>query len=85
MQISLFSYSKVLLKCVLDEVPKLIWSELMHTVNIELSSFVKDSISDREVLERLMAEDFVKASSRKRMALTVTRFKDSLKILRSIK
>ena len=82
MQISLFSYSKVLLKCVLDEVPKLIWSELMHTVNVELSGFVKESLSDRETLERLMAEDHVKASLRKRQELTVARFKTSLKKLR---
>ena len=32
-----------------------------------------------------MAEDHVKASKRKRQELTVSRFKDSLKILRSIK
>lgn len=85
MQISIFSYSKVVLKCVLDSVPKLVWSELMYTVNVELSGFVKEPLSDLETLEKLMAEDHVKASQRKRQQLTVTRFKDSLKILRSIK
>lgn len=85
MQISLFSYSKVVLKCVLDDVPKLIWSELMYTVNVELSGFIKEPLSDAETLEKLMAEDHVKASQRKRQELTVTRLKDSLKILRRIK
>ena len=85
MQISLYSYNKVVIKCVLDNVPKLIWSEMMHTLNVELSSFVKESLSDPETLARLMAEDHVKASKRKRQELTVSRFKDSLKILRSIK
>ena len=84
-QISLFSYNKVLIKTVLDTVPKLIWSELVHTVNVELSGFVKESLSDFETLQRLMAEDHVKAAQRKRQELTVTRFKDSLKILRRIK
>ena len=84
-QISLFSYNKVLVKTVLDTVPKLIWSELVHTVNVELSGFVKESLSDFETLQRLMAEDHVKAAQRKRQELTVTRFKDSLKILRRIK
>ena len=85
MQISLFSYSKVLTKVVLDTAPKLVWSELMHKVNVELSAFVKDALSDHGTLETLMAEDHVKASKRKRQELTVTRFKESLKILRSIK
>ena len=85
MQISLFSYSKVVLKIVLDDVPKLIWSELVYTVNVELSGFIKEPLSDVETLKRLMAEDHAKASQRKRQELTVTRFKESLKILRRIK
>ena len=85
MQISLFAYNKVVIKCVLDTVPKLVWSEMMHTVNVDLSSFVKESLSDNETLARLMAEDHIKASKRKRQELTIARFKGSLKILRSIK
>jgi len=89
MQISLFAYTKVFTKIVLDTIPKLIWSELMYTVsngrNTELSSFIKDALSNHETLAALMAEDHVKVQQRKRKELTVTRFKDSLKILRTIK
>jgi hypothetical protein len=85
MQLSIFSYSKVLLKCILDDVPKLVWSELLYTVNVELSSFVKKELMDPANLAELMAEDPVKASKRKRLELTITRFKESLKIMRAIK
>ena len=82
MQISLFAYTKCMTKIVLDVVPKLVWSELVHGVNEDSSSFVQDELSaDKGALRALMAEDPHKAAMRKRKETTVKRFKDALKVL----
>jgi len=84
MQISLFSYCKAMRKCVVDVVAKLVWSEMMHAVDMGFTSTLKRAVSDSELLEKLMAEDRATANKREKMKLTIERFSKSLCVLRAV-
>ena len=84
MQLSLFAYCKSMRKCVVDVVAKLVWSEMMHTVDMDLTRVLKQSVSDATLLERLMAEDRATANKREKLKTTMERFSKSLSVLRSV-
>ena len=84
MQLSLYSYCKSMRKCFVDVVAKLVWSEMMHAVDMDLTQVLKQSVSDAALLERLMAEDRATAHKREKIKTTMERFSKSLSVLRSV-
>lgn len=85
MQLALFSYSKVLLKTMLDVVPKLAWSELVARVEMQFAAFVKGSIGCDGSIDVLMTEENNKAVTRKKLEVKIERFTTALRVLRGLK